>query len=768
MSLLYECINGVIQGGILEGNDEAPDGEDVASLCVNKLRGMLVVEGDPNRLLPPHGFGGRTDVTLVRYVALLAFNKIASSHRDLVLMQEDVILSCIDDPDISIRLKALDLSLGMVNSENLVAVVERLMQQLRSTLAFDGTPHNGHGRTFGVEPAADSEDEDPEEVLRQGHEIRIKQQALPAEYRTIVIRHVLDMCSKDTYTNISDFEWYIDILLQLVNMAPSDTTIFDNLPVDQDGIIPGQQGKNIVNAIGCELRNVAVRVGTVREKTLKAANTLIAAFRIGKSSNASVTSDEGVLGFAAWISGEYVRDCENVHNTLDALLHPGIESLPPYIVCAYVQAIPKALTQIVSVPPSAWVVEQKTKTALLIERIIKFLEPFSNHPDLDAQERAVELLELMKVVSQAITAQVDYEPLLLTEALPRLFSNVELNPVAPKAQRKVPMPAKLQLDTPINNDLPNLLGRADQDCAMSDEMAAFELFYNQRPLPKTVGTPAVAIIPSYNITSSSYQLTEESANDASTTMQKRLERQERNKDDPFYIAGREGSSGTSTPFHDVLRRSDGDDVDIDSIPIMDLDLGHQQSLRERFDAAIPKLKKRRPRKVHIVQDETIDHEDSSQQLDQASDSAFAVVASKKKSLLEVDSSGLGSLSLGATDDKSTHPKSSEKEAEDLEMAKALAEVERLRLEMQRASERVQAADGAPAEGTLVKQKKKKKMRRETRKEQGTIEVGNPASPGSRLDAASAEKDGAVWKEKKRKNKNKPLKVADNVAAITYT
>lgn len=49
MSLLYECINGVVQGGIFEGTDGAKEGEEIASLCVGKLRGMIVVEGDPNR-----------------------------------------------------------------------------------------------------------------------------------------------------------------------------------------------------------------------------------------------------------------------------------------------------------------------------------------------------------------------------------------------------------------------------------------------------------------------------------------------------------------------------------------------------------------------------------------------------------------------------------------------------------------------------------------------------------------------------------------------
>lgn len=48
MSLLYECINGIIQGGILENVDGIREGEEIAALCVGKLRGMIVVEGDPN------------------------------------------------------------------------------------------------------------------------------------------------------------------------------------------------------------------------------------------------------------------------------------------------------------------------------------------------------------------------------------------------------------------------------------------------------------------------------------------------------------------------------------------------------------------------------------------------------------------------------------------------------------------------------------------------------------------------------------------------
>lgn len=53
MSLLYECINGIIQGGILGSGDDSVGGDEIATLCVGKLRGMIMVEGDPNRMFYP-------------------------------------------------------------------------------------------------------------------------------------------------------------------------------------------------------------------------------------------------------------------------------------------------------------------------------------------------------------------------------------------------------------------------------------------------------------------------------------------------------------------------------------------------------------------------------------------------------------------------------------------------------------------------------------------------------------------------------------------
>jgi AP-3 complex subunit delta-1 len=48
MSLLYECIHGIIQGGILNSGDTFKERDEVAELCVSKLQEMVSIEGDPN------------------------------------------------------------------------------------------------------------------------------------------------------------------------------------------------------------------------------------------------------------------------------------------------------------------------------------------------------------------------------------------------------------------------------------------------------------------------------------------------------------------------------------------------------------------------------------------------------------------------------------------------------------------------------------------------------------------------------------------------
>lgn len=54
----------------------------------------------------------------MRYIALVALVKILPTHPHLVATHYDTILSCVDDPDMSIRMRALDLVEGMVSAQH--------------------------------------------------------------------------------------------------------------------------------------------------------------------------------------------------------------------------------------------------------------------------------------------------------------------------------------------------------------------------------------------------------------------------------------------------------------------------------------------------------------------------------------------------------------------------------------------------------------------------------------------------------------------------
>ena len=722
MSLLYECINGIIQGGILEGAEGTLEVEEIASLCVGKLRGMIVVEGDPNRASAHSGFKSYADSDTVKYVALLAFNRIVASHSHLVSMHHDVILDCIDDMDISIRLQALDLSTEMVDSDNLGAVVERLIRQLASAPMSTQIADDDRPIATGVEPAADSDGEDPEEILKPTTEQQHDMPSLPAEYRASTILRIIEMCSKDTYVNIVDFEWYVNVLTRLVKLVP--TLDRDSLWGQADGARNAQSWQSsgeteIASIIGWELRNVAVRVSTVRVDVILAAYSLMASYASDRLTRSGTVSD-GVLGFAAWVVGEYIDTCSPSDVDLEPLIHNKARSLPPTVISAYLQAIPKVLASLVSRRP-AWSSESRTMVSLLVTRVIQFLEPLTTHPSIEVQERSVEFVELMRLILQA-TANHDmhngHGPLLLTKALPQLFDGFALNPVAPTAQRKVPLPDELDLEKPITQDLTALLQRAELDNSPCTNGIDFNLFYNQRPAQGQANGPAFDTVPTLESEPQSYQQAGTTRPSGEALLQQRLQRREKNKNDPFYIGIDDPSSRPSTPFHDILQNANGEDLDVDSIPIMNLDLGDNGVISGSSDRETRKAKRKRGSQVHVVKDENIETDNPEENpsvnvsgtINQNTALRQYPRDKAKKSLLQVDSSGLSTLSLTGDRVASDLLEVEKRELQDEEMAKALAEVERLRLEMQRASERVQATDGTPPEGTFVKKKRRKKSK----------------------------------------------------------
>ncbi|KAK4137999.1 Adaptor protein complex AP-3 delta subunit [Trichocladium antarcticum] len=755
MSLLYECINGIIQGGILGDGEDFSAREEIATLCVSKLRGMVSLNSDPN----------------LKYVALLAFNRIVVTHPFLVAQQEDVILECIDSEDITIRIKALDLVQGMVSSDNLVSIVSRLMRQLKMSSAALSQQRNGlEGQD--LETGSSDEGADP----RRRSKTQEQAPPLPDDYTIDVIGRVLRMCAQDNYASLVDFDWYIDVLTQLIRIAPASQQ--RDLGSDLTSSTP-KTAIDISEKIGNEIRNVAVKVTAVRPAAVRAAELVVSRLFLETSLSRPVVS--GALKPVAWVVGEYPFQLLSPDDTQRHLLDlsPRVEN--PEVLATCLQAILKLFAHVAGDDQALWTPERKAAVSLLMARVIRVLEPFASHPYLEVQERAVEFIELLKLTAEAAAGQAPCTdelhqdpPLLLTQAIPSLFTGWELHSVAAGAQYNVPMPDDLDLDEPIHHDLNSLLAQADSLMIPVPNEDEFEAYYNEKPTPTSISSePALSRLPDApeEPPSSYQQAGEESYLDPDIVARRKAERLERYRDDPFYIPE---ATRSSTPIHTILQKENGPDLDIDSIPIMQLDLG---KLSLNSGRASPNKQPAQPKpqtrqRIVVAADETLagtgtgtsglstplryDSETNNNPDAPTRARSAAAKKLKQQALLQFDSSHLGDLRLegaaasgprsggggGGGGDPLAHERQQREEAE---MALALKEVQRLRLEMQRANERIQVAQGVPEggktavggmaeggegggeEGEVVKGRKKKKKKAVVEGEGETEAEGAPVA-----------------------------------------
>lgn len=627
-------------------------------------------------------------------------------------------MDCLEDADISIRFLALDLSVKMIDSSTLQQVVDRLISQLHgSSLSIpgDATMDAGYLKALASKDSDSDKQSDPE--------IRVARTlSLPVDYKVEVLHRILDVCSYNNYSELPEFEWYVDVLVQLVRLLPSDARGYGlQSAAYQDPTHAIKE--DIASRIGSEVRNVAIRVRNVRMKATRVAESLVLIDNRKAWLPIVSNTNSGILGPLAWVVGEYAEYLLYPSRTLESLIDMPNVSLPARTLSLYIQAIPKVFMHL-AYGGESWDLTRRSETSLVLARVIEFLEALAAHPDLDVQERAIEFLEILRLAAEAVQSG-DYEPeerpFLLSSVVPSLFSGLELNPVAVSAQRKVPLPERLSLEKSLISDLPGLFNECSdwpRDLGQQDPIKSF---YCDRDLPVPDRQPR-EFVQIDTEPRESYQNPSGLMGDVPGAAKRNAERAERNRDDPFYIATEERPSGKSTPLHGEASMLNDEDINIDTIPVIDLRLddqgvppaGHDKHRRHRS----------RSKKYDVAADETIGYEEPS-------GAAMALknadkFGKSKSSLLQVDSSGLGHLPLeGGHSTKAEASRNPTTMDRDEEMARAMREVEKARLEMQRASERVHSGD-VPSEGMPVSRKKKgRKAAHRTRGSRETDGSGPP-------------------------------------------
>lgn len=140
---------------------------------------------------------------------------------------------------------------------------------------------------------------------------------------------------------------------------------------------------------------------------------------------------------------------EDPEACMEHMLCPRAVQLPPHIQATFVQNVLKIYAGLCA---SADEETFRRLSTLLIDR----LPIFVHSGDLEVQERACCTLALVKQAVKLFDRGED-----VRAELHLLFQG-ELNPVAPKAQKKVPLPEGLDLDSWIN-DPPSEDEDSDQD-----------------------------------------------------------------------------------------------------------------------------------------------------------------------------------------------------------------------------------------------------------------------------------------------------------------
>jgi len=211
----------------------------------------------------------------VKYLGLLAMSKILKTHPKSVQAHKDLILACLDDKDESIRLRALDLLYGMVSKKNLMEIVKRLL----------------------------------------GHMERAEGSA----YRDELLYKVIEICAQSSYLYVTNFEWYLTVLVELIQL---------------------EAGSRHGRLIAEQLLDVAIRVPVVRQFAVNEMTNLLDTFTVSAQSNSMYE----VLYAAAWIVGEFAGELEDAEKTLNILLRP--RQLPGHIQGVYVQNVIKLFARL--------------------------------------------------------------------------------------------------------------------------------------------------------------------------------------------------------------------------------------------------------------------------------------------------------------------------------------------------------------------------------------------------------------------------------------
>lgn len=380
-SLVYESISCIVNGGMLSP-DSSKD-KEIAKECITHLVSFFV-KGDAN-------------LRFVGLIALISILKIYPEFMHKVNGVSGYVMSSLEVKDTIVMKKALEVCQFLVTEDNILELIRVLLLQL---VPDESSVH------------------------------------IPENLKLEIVFKILQIASKDNYANIPNFNWYVTVLKDVVNMTL--------LPVDTEGspnsapALSKRASDVIARKLGTEFKNVATKVPSLRPYLMRKV-----VFEL--------VTDKRVLQYSPllmrdiyWLMGEYVSELgitdddsdEEDEEALNAALGYKIQMLntivnsyvdkklagpSQFIISDLLIKLPNPEVQITLIPAlvklySALVTEytdnhtQQGKLPLqhygqlayFLFKSVKFLENFEQNGDYEVQERALSWLEFLRISMDAM------------------------------------------------------------------------------------------------------------------------------------------------------------------------------------------------------------------------------------------------------------------------------------------------------------------------------------------------------------------------------
>lgn len=631
-SLIYECINCLVTGDMISEDDH-----HIANICLEELVEFFK-ERDQN----------------LKYVGLLAFFKIGKINSDFISSYSEHILNFLVDDDLTIREKALDIVDGIVDDENLFEIVKLLMIQL--------VPQEEQNEE-------DTKHEDEHGDLSALLTPTTTAPVLSDQYKTNIVKKILEFSSKDNYANIPSFEWYIAVLTDLIDLSVTNNLLTGGV-------------------IGEQIRDIAIRVPSVRKLVVSTSVKII-------TNESILTKLPQVLQQVIWVAGEYSSFIKNGDDLINKILsYDGkLLQLEPEVLAIYIPALVKIFSNFANKDATYWDNEKADKILELTNNIIKSFEKLSISKHFEIQERSVEFLEFLKLIVDSINEHdpnAIEPPLLLSAALPSFFNSWELKPISHGSQKRIPIPEDLDLDTPINEDIFEELDNTSEEESIIEEFE--EGLYEDQG--------------KYHEEDEAHEQTSPINPTSEESERRKLERLERLKDDPYYLSNDSHSQILSPKSRNDLISPTPRSITPTLIEMDDDNnknvIGHKGK----------KPHKKKKKNVVILSDEVIGNDQdgliSDQESQRSGTRSVQPKKSKKKNVFQIDSSNLDNFDFD---------KSPENEEE------GLAEVEKLRQKLEQESlkqQQQQQSEEDQGEEVIVIHKKKDKKKKPKYDENGNL------------------------------------------------